>query len=275
MRTRRQFLGTMATLGLGAATWSFHRDHTVQVSHRRLTLGHDPADPIRLVHLSDLHFSPHIPLDHLRRAVDLALAERPDVICMTGDFVTRRAPDPAAYAALLARLSDAAPTLACLGNHDGGRWQGKRDGPPTPDAVVEILRAARITVLNGATDELEIRRRRILFTGVVDLWSGAIDPAASGFVPADAPRVVLAHNPDTKDVLAGESWQLMLSGHTHGGQVRLPFFGGALTAPVRDTRFIEGLHPWHGRHLHVSRGVGSLYGLRINCPPEITVLDLA
>lgn len=275
MPTRRQFLGTLATLGLGAATWSYHRDHTVELSRRRVSLGPPSGPPIRLLHLSDLHYSDCVPLEHIRRAFDLALAERPDIICITGDFVTDRAPDPGALVRELSRLAAAAPTLACLGNHDGGLWRARRGGPATPAAVREMVEAAHVEVLDGATCERVLQGRTVFFTGVADLWSAPIDPRGAGFGRESAPRVVLAHNPDTKDELAGQAWRLMLSGHTHGGQIRLPLVGGALTAPVRDARFIEGLHPWEGRYLHVSRGVGCLYGLRINCPPEITVLELA
>ncbi len=88
-------------------------------------------------------------------------------------------------------------------------------------------------------------------------------------VAADAPAILLAHNPDTKDVLADRPWDLMLSGHTHGGQVVLPFVGERFV-PVRDKRFIAGLKEWNGRQVYVTRGVGNVAGVRINCRPEVT-----
>lgn len=272
MWSRRQFLLGVGASALAAAV-PVACSSTLGVSRRRLALWGDGGPVVRIGHLSDLHFSTSIPLRHIRRAIDLLIAERPDVICATGDFVTRRAPDPAAYVDELARLSAAAPTFACLGNHDGGAWMARRGGPKTPDEVIDVLRAAHIAVLRDGTTEFAARGRALLLSGVSDLWSHPIE--ARKLSSGRRPHVVLAHNPDTKDELDAAPWDLMLSGHTHGGQVRLPYFGGTLTAPVRDSRYIEGLLPWRDRHLHVSRGVGCLWGIRVNCPPEVTVLELA
>ena len=93
-------------------------------------------------------------------------------------------------------------------------------------------------------------------------------------VPADDPAILLAHNPDTKDVLADRPWDLMLSGHTHGGQVVLPIVGERFV-PMRDKRFIAGLKQWNGRQVYVTRGVGNIDGVRVNCRPEVAILDLA
>jgi predicted MPP superfamily phosphohydrolase len=112
--------------------------------------------------------------------------------------------------------------------------------------------------------------------GIGDLQSAEVDPhAAFTGVPANsgAATVVLAHNPDTKDILGAYQWDLMLSGHTHGGQVVLPGLGAPFTS-VRDRRYIAGLKPWRGRWIHVSRGVGSLLGIRFNCPPEVNILRI-
>jgi predicted MPP superfamily phosphohydrolase len=86
--------------------------------------------------------------------------------------------------------------------------------------------------------------------------------------------VLLSHNPDVKEEVAPRHWQLMLSGHTHGGQLRVPWLGATPFAPVRDKRFVAGLHRWNDRWIHVTKGVGNVYGMRINCPPEISFLTL-
>lgn len=85
---------------------------------------------------------------------------------------------------------------------------------------------------------------------------------------------MLCHNPDAKDKLRASAWDLMLCGHTHGGQLRLPGIGRPF-APVRDVRYVEGLRPWEGRLIHITRGIGNLHGLRFNCRPEINLLNLA
>ena len=271
---RRQFLGGLAaSTACLALPMAFA--NTLQLSRRRLTLWGDGGPPLRIAHLSDLHSSRAISLEHIARAVEWATREQPHLICLTGDFVTDYAPDPAGLSQTLSRLSAAAPCIACLGNHDGGRWSAQRGRAATPDAALEILRAANIRVLRNETEFLTLSDRSLLLTGIEDLWSFPVDPARAGMKEASRTRIVLAHNPDTKDELARVPWALMLSGHTHGGQIRVPFYGGRLTAPVRDHRYIEGLLPWGTRWLHISRGVGSLYGLRINCPPEVTLLELA
>lgn len=271
--TRRQFLRGASLVGAAGAI-PVLRGLSVELNTRELPLWNDDGPALRLAHLTDLHSSTVISLDHIQSAIDLALSARPDLACFTGDYVNAVAPDPDGLVRVLRRLADHVPCFACLGNHDGGRWSANRGGPATPDAVIDLLRAAGIHVLHDTTEAVTLHDRRLLLTGVADLWSSDVDPARAGFAPDTDPRIVLAHNPDTKDALRHQPWQLMLSGHTHGGQIRLPFFGGRLTAPVKDDRYIEGLLPWHDRHLHISRGIGALAGLRLNCPPEVNLLTL-
>ena len=85
--------------------------------------------------------------------------------------------------------------------------------------------------------------------------------------------IMLSHNPDAKTALRDVPWDLMLCGHTHGGQITLPLLGSPL-APIADKRFSEGLHTWDKRWIYVTRGVGSLLGMRFNCPPEVSILEL-
>ena len=142
-------------------------------------------------------------------------------------------------------------------------------------SVSSLLCAANIPLLHNCSEVVRVRDQSIRFAGVPDLWSGEVDGnRAFANVPADDPAILLAHNPDTKDVLADRPWDLMLSGHTHGGQVVLPMLGERFV-PVRYKRFIAGLKQWNGRQVYVTRGVGSIRGVRVNCRPEVTVLDLA
>ena len=108
--------------------------------------------------------------------------------------------------------------------------------------------------------------------GVADLWSDPID-ANQTFrgINQELPIILLAHNPDTKDQLGQHPWDLMLSGHTHGGQVMIPF-AGPRYAPVVDTRFVAGLKPWGAKQIFVTRGVGNIYGARFRCRPEVSLL---
>jgi uncharacterized protein len=230
---------------------------------------------VRILHLSDFHASPVVPFSLIEDAVDIGLETKPDVICLTGDFVTDATPfDRAVYAGILRKLSAAAPVFATLGNHDGGRWAGSHGGLKDTSAVDALLAASNIPVLHNRSEVVRVDGQSVRFAGVPDLWSGEVDGAAAfADVPGDDPAIVLAHNPDTKDALADRPWDLMLSGHTHGGQVVLPLVG-ARFVPVRDKRFIAGLKSWHGRQVYITRGVGNIDGVRVNCRPEVTVLDL-
>jgi uncharacterized protein len=87
------------------------------------------------------------------------------------------------------------------------------------------------------------------------------------------PTILLSHNPDTKSQLMKWPWDLMLSGHTHGGQLSLPGIGTPF-APIRDKRYVRGLHRWNDRWLHITKGVGNLHGMRFNCRPEVSILTL-
>jgi len=276
--TRRAFLRTaaagVATAAGAGAYMRWAEPHWLEVHRVHVPTG---RGGLRILHLSDFHASPVVSVAFIAEAIALGLAEKPDLIALTGDFITDRMPAAAAdYATALARLSAAAPTFACLGNHDGGTWTRRAGGLATPDETLALLRRARITCLVNESQALTIKGRAVQLFGVGDLWSDQCDaPRAFASAPAraEALRVVLNHNPDAKDRLRPHDWDLMLSGHTHGGQLRLPLLGAPF-APVADHRFLEGLHRWENRWLHVTRGVGNLHGLRFNCRPQVSVLDI-
>ena len=110
--------------------------------------------------------------------------------------------------------------------------------------------------------------------GLRDLWSGAFDAdCAFETVDGSSPTVVLCHNPDGKKYFRERQWDLMLSGHTHGGQARIPGITPQW-APVSDKRFIAGLYAWENRHLFITRGLGSPKHVRAFCRPEVSIIDL-
>lgn len=276
--TRRAFLAAAFAAPAGAAyahlvepRWLETRRIDVRPRGARL------AAPLRILHLADLHANDRASLRIIADAIDQGLAERPDLIVVTGDFITARFDAWAEYRALLARLPAAAPAFACLGNHDGGNWAAAHGGYAHADRVAECVTAAGLRLLDNASVTWTAPGGAVLLTGIGDLWSGGFRAAKAFAGAADgdpALRLLLAHNPDAKDELADRPWHLMLSGHTHGGQVVVPLVGAPF-APVVDYRYIEGLHEWEGRHLFITRGVGSLHGIRFNCRPEVSVLTVA
>jgi predicted MPP superfamily phosphohydrolase len=281
--SRRKFLrgvGALAVVGgAGAAYTRWFEPYALQVHTVRVPVRGDSKTleaPIRIAHLSDFHASRFVSFEFIDKAVTLALAQRPDLIAVTGDFFTNRLTDPDRYSAILRRLSSAAPTFGCLGNHDGGPWTRRAGGLATPDEALALLRAANIPCLHNRGDAVTIRSRPLQLVGVGDLWSQMCEPEkAFRETPArnGATRVLLNHNPDAKTLLRPFDWDLVLCGHTHGGQLRLPFLGTPF-APVADKRYVEGLHRWENRWLYITRGVGNLHGLRFNCRPQVSVIDL-
>lgn len=232
------------------------------------------ARPLRIVQLSDLHQGHWIPMSRIEYFVSLACSLEPDLYCLTGDFVDVPGAhiDLAAYANALRPLTRVAPSFAVVGNHDGGYWSSARGHARDHSQVEQILSAAGIDLLHNRHHKFA---NALTLAGVGDLWSREVRPEPTFHsIPVDFPVVLLNHNPDAKDRLLAYPWDLMLSGHTHGGQVRPPFLDHLKWTPVRDTRFVEGLHQWEGRYLHVNRGLGGIKGVRFNCRPEISVLNL-
>jgi predicted MPP superfamily phosphohydrolase len=281
MITRRQFLaglaGSLSLSAGGAGYVSRIEPRWLAISKWRVPLAKfSGGSTVRVLHLSDFHFSSVVPLDFIAESIERGLAERPDLIAVTGDFFTSGTHDVTSYAEVLGRLSAAAPTFACLGNHDGGPWSQRHGGIKTNVAVLGLLASAGILALVNESGAIKIKGRGIQLIGLADLWSGQCDPARAFALtpPRDgAMRLVLNHNPDAKMLLHPFDWDVMLSGHTHGGQVVLPFIGAPF-APVHDKRYLRGLYPWSNRWLHITSGVGNLHGIRFNCRPEVSVLEI-
>ena len=283
--TRRRFLaalgvGTTATASVAGYARLFEPEwFEVTQTAIRINRPGTGAHPLRILHLSDFHASAVVPLSTINEAIGLGLAAAPDLIVLTGDFVTGQDIAWSDYRAVLSRLTAAAPTLACLGNHDGGVWTQRVGRPYTSQQVEKLLADAGIELLHNRSVVRLIRHQPVRVTGVGDLWSGECQPAIAFHghgeaTPLDTLHLVLNHNPDGKDLFIPYDWDLMLCGHTHGGQLRLPILGTPF-APVRDKRYVAGLHPWDGRQLYVTRGVGNLHGVRFNCRPEVTVLEVS
>jgi len=209
-------------------------------------------------------------------AVAIAVASKPDLICLTGDYISYQdVPAPEDYARTLAPLVKSAPTFAVLGNHDGGPWAEADGGFADHRYADRVLEMAGIEVLHNRSRVVEVHGQALALAGLGDAWAREFKPvpAFAGIRSVALPTIVLSHNPDTKDDLGEYPWHLMLSGQTHGGQVIVPLYGPPIM-PVRDRRYISGLKPWGQRQIHVSRGVGNLMGVRFGCRPEVSVLDL-
>ncbi len=221
-------------------------------------------DGFTIVQLSDLHRGPEVLAEDVSRAVRLALRqERADLIVLTGDYVSRSAGYASSCAEALAPLA-AGTVLACLGNHD--HWTDA-------DVVAAALADVGIDVLRNVARQVA---DGLWVAAVDDVWERRADlDRALEKVPGGATTVLLAHEPDYADTVAADGRiSLQLSGHSHGGQVRVPL-RGPLVLPYLARKYHAGLYTIGDMRLYVNRGVGLLApAIRLNCRPEVTLVTL-
>ena len=222
----------------------------------------------RIAFLTDFHTSPIVSKAWLTESVAIANGLGPDLIALGGDFVSSHARHLPAFVRAASKLRAPDGVVGVLGNHDHNVGA---------DLVRRALDEAGVTLLRNRARILERGAARLAVGGVADLISDVIDIGAllSG-IPPGMPRIILSHNPDVFALWpAGTRLDLMLSGHTHGGQVRLPILGAPYVPSSHGERFAEGLVEEDGRRLYVSRGVGVLLvPIRWGCPAEVTAITL-
>lgn len=221
-------------------------------------------DGFRFVHLSDIHHSPFTDLEHIQRAVEVSNSLQPDMFVLTGDYVSHESEFIAPMAEALGALVSEFGTFACLGNHD--HWT---DAP----AVTESMRAAGIEVLINDGLRFTARDASFWLCGVDDYMVGQTDLRAAlrGSYP-DELKMLLAHNPVIVRRAARAGVDLMLSGHTHGGQVKIRDDEKRIL-PRRKLK--NGLHRRKETQIYITRGIGTVVlPVRYQCPPEISHITL-
>jgi uncharacterized protein len=228
----------------------------------------------RIVLLGDLHFGPYAGKTQVERAVRLALAQKPDLTILCGDFVSHplfghHGPEGAHHAEPCAEVLQqltGAPVVSILGNHDHSNGA---------EIVAEALDSQRLNVLRNQAMPLERGGQRIWIVGLDDVIAHAndLDKALEG-IPPDETKIVAVHEPDFADRVAKYSVDLQLSGHSHGGQVRIPFFG-APVLPHLGRKYPIGLNRVRDLQVYTNRGIGVISPpVRLNCPPEVTLITL-
>ncbi len=265
--TRRDALKGVVATTVGALTGTITygvalERHRIGVTDVRLPVsGLNPAhDGLRVAFLTDLHHSRLVPAADIATAVTMALATRPDLIVLGGDYVThgdRRFVEPVAD--LLAPLRADHGVFAILGNHDDDR--------DMPKALVR----RGITVLKDQRTVLTIRGEALQLAGI-RFWTRKPADIARVLRGSPTPTLLLAHDPRRLTEAAALGVPAVLSGHTHGGQIVVPGYGA-----IAKGRFpvIAGLGRRDNTRLFVSRGIGTVYvPARINCPPEVALLTL-
>lgn len=283
--TRRSFFKLAAASIGGFALYSGEiARHELDVEEHSVHLARLPEAfrGMRIAQISDFHYREFTETFFLREVVERVNALKPDMAVLTGDFVTygplrwppseehkrfarRHMPE---CASILSRLQ--CPLRYCtLGNHDmmvGARY------------ICGDLVNQGLPVLRNGAVPLERDGKRLWLVGLGSACANDADPARA--IPASAIRdkeamIVLAHEPDILPGIAKYNADLMLSGHTHGGQIRIPFLPPFLL-PQYGKRYVEGWFRYGSTQLYVNRGIGAIgIPFRLNCPPEITLLTLA
>jgi len=272
--------GLSAAAGLALYPGEIER-HWIDVSRFDVQLRNLPAsfEGLHVVQLSDIHLDEFTEPFFLRQAIHTINRMRPDVVVLTGDYVTfelstrEYAVHSAGHCAEILSELDCKQRYAVLGNHDF--LLGEK-------VVSSALTERGIPVLKNMYLPIERSGDRIWLAGLDDPLLGYPDldaavPRSIRNVP-DEPVILLCHEPDYADRIlahpAGKAVDLMLSGHTHGGQVRIPFMRG-MHLPPGGRKYVEGWFQLGGMQLHVNRGLGTVgVPFRFNCPPEITSMKL-
>jgi uncharacterized protein len=265
--SRRDLLKGAAAVGIGATTGALahgylYERHHLELTRETLKVSGLPAPlaGLRVGLITDLHRSDTVPHELIMRAVKLLMSETPDLVVLGGDYVTwgdRHFVVPSAEA--LAPLSAPHGVYAVLGNHDDDR-----DMPAA-------LSATGVVVLRDARTRLKIRGETLDLAGI-RYWTRRATDIAHVLRGASPNVILLAHNPLRLVEAAALAVPLVLSGHTHGGQVVLPGIGAVA---AREFPVIAGKGRRDSTEIFVSRGVGTVYvPVRINCPPEVAVLTL-
>ena len=244
---------------------------SIQARHESIGLPglHPSLEGMRIAHLSDFHCGAYMSAKTMQRIFARVAEEKPDLIALTGDYVDFHPADVKQLVEPLAEMP-APPlgTFAVLGNHDFMHGDINQ--------LVDLLTQGDVRCLRNESVRIERDGGGFWLTGVEDHWRGTADFAkALRQITSEEPRILLCHTPDVVGHARDHDYALMLSGHTHGGQFVFPYFGPAKVYSVNGPDFIGGSVEVPPTTLHVSRGIGmAAIPLRINCPPEFSVLTL-
>ncbi len=272
--SRRQFIklsaASTAAVGLGGLGLGMWLRTQVEVSRVNVNLPRLPEEfnGLTIAHLSDMHHGPFISADYLQRCVEIANSLKPDLMALTGDFTFGAKSYAEPCGEVLSSLKPRIGKFAVLGNHDHYNSAGR---------VTRALRQAGITVLIDDKERLEKRGEKLWLFGVDDLLMGKTDLVKLySDCPKDDTRITLAHNPDFLDeyVEKQQHTDFMLSGHTHGGQIRFPLLG-APHLKLLGHEYVMGLQQRDTMQIYTTRGIGTVGPpVRFLCPPEIVLYTL-
>lgn len=267
---------TMPVVGLYSYLWAVRN---VKLDYVRV-----PIDPkragirgLKICQISDLHYGPsNCDENFFSNVVDLINSQKPDIIALTGDYYQWDPEYLDGLTQILGRLNAPLGVYGVFGNHDyGSCYPGILHCDPFDHKVVKNSFAHNdILLLENEGINLSYKGETFNLLGMHDLWSGHFNPAAAfEHIDSQEPTIVLSHNPDTVNMIPHD-FDLMLAGHVHGGQVSWPWIG-PIAVPVKNRRYRRGLHDINERKkLYVNRGLGYTFRMRLNSPPEVSLIEI-
>jgi predicted MPP superfamily phosphohydrolase len=281
--SRRQFLERAAVVASAtpfvAAGYGLLRGRLdVEVTRQRIRLPRLPRafEGFRIVQLSDFHISPFMTAEQIRRCAEIANELRPDLIALTGDFLTWDAGAQGEVVQALAPLRAPYGVFGCLGNHEVYT--------KTEESITRLLGSAGVRVLRHETAAIRSQGESLNLIGVdfqgchecptfpQEDYLRGVEP----LVLTDRVNILLSHNPESFDRAAQLGIDLSLAGHTHGGQLALEFVRRGLNLSRLGYSYTRGWYEKGGGQLYVNRGIGTIgFPIRVGAPPEITVCELA
>ncbi len=283
--SRRQFLertavAVSATPFIAGAYGLLYGRLNLEITNRRIGIKRLPKsfDGFRIAQLSDIHIGPFMTEGEVRRYVAITNELKPDLIVLTGDFVTWKPAPEEAIVSALAGLKAPFGIFGCLGNHE--IWAG------VEDSITRLFSAQGIQILRGESTSIQRGGESLKLIGVDFQSVRRLGRHSEGLVRRylegvqqlmlpDTVNILLSHNPNTFDRAAELGIDLSLAGHTHGGQISLEFIHPGLTPSRLITNYIKGWFRKGQAQLYVNRGIGTILApIRLGARPEITLLEL-
>lgn len=246
-----------------------HNDlYDLEITRHQIAVeGLPPAfEGYRIAFLTDTHVASFMRRGFYRECVEQVRRHEPDLILLGGDFVSFRRHIPLMAELLLTGLEARDGVWAVLGNHD---YWADRDG------VIAAMTAKGVRFIINRSVQIDRDGSTIDLVGIDELYRGRPD-ARSAFANTDPSRpcIALSHHPDIVPRLRNHRIDLLVCGHTHGGQIRFPFFGAVIVPSKHEGRYAAGFHLEQGVRMYVSRGLGAVPPVRILCKPEVAIFDL-
>ena len=278
---RRTFLKRARTIALGSLTsgaliYPFLEAKWCRVVRQPITLPNLPAvfRGTTIALLADIHHGPFVPLAYIRHVVAMTNALKPDLVLLAGDYVHGHHSYITPGIEELGKLKATIGRYAVRGNHDN--HSSNRDNFDYRPYSSEALVQAGLPELTNRGEWLERKGERLRICGVGDLWTDRQDlGAALGDATERDAVILLSHNPDFAEKVRDERVGLVLSGHTHGGQVVIPGFGAPIVPSLYGQKYLYGLVRAPACQVFVTRGVGTISPpVRFVCRPEVVLVTL-